>query len=106
MVWKDEILDTIENWKLAYHKVEIIEDNTKEIYTPMDQSFIPRKAFDPSVMTKRYQGTMKIHIEYYDENGNYSPMATDESQIHINSVWDDCPLLNVIETTGNELKTN
>ena len=51
------------------------EEEWKDVYTPMSQMFIPRKAFDPTVLSMRQKGKCKIHIRYYDESGSINPVA-------------------------------
>lgn len=94
--WQDEIFDTMNNWKLAYHKVETVEEEWKEVYTPMAQMFIPRKAYDPSVLSTRKKGSIKIYIQYYNDAGEIEPIATDKSTVGINSIWDNSPLVDLL----------
>lgn len=94
--WQDEIFDTMNNWKLAYHKVETVEEEWKEVYTPMSQMFIPRKAFDTTVLSNRCKGSIKIYIQYYNDAGEIEPMANSKSDVTIHSVWDNCPLIGLL----------
>ena len=80
----DEILDTINNWKLAYNVVEIVEEKLEDRYVPMSELFIARKAIDPTAMSKKQIGSVKVHIRYYNENGEIEPMG---SEFHRNDIW-------------------
>lgn len=88
--FKDEIMDTVNNWKLAYNVVDVYEEDYKPTYTPVAQTFEMKKAYDPTVMTHRLQGTAKIHIRYYDEHGNINPIT---DKLELTNLWENAPLL-------------
>lgn len=77
---KDDIIDTINNWKLAYNVVEIVEEEWEDKFIPMSQMFIERYAFDDSILTHRAEGKAKIHLRYYDEQGNISPITNEVAE--------------------------
>lgn len=81
----NDILDTVNNWKLAYHRVEILEEEWEDEYFPLSEMFISKKAFDADAMSNQKQGRAKIYVQYYNEAGEVEPMATDFSPINI---WD------------------
>ena len=64
--YKDEIDETVENWKKAYAVVEVSEENYKEEFVSMSELFILRKAYTPTLGTHRHKGTCKVHIKYYN----------------------------------------
>lgn len=63
--YKDEIYETVENWKIAYKTVEILEEEWEEQFVSMSDLFILRKAYTPTLGTLRHQGKCKVHINYY-----------------------------------------
>ena len=63
--FKDEVYDTIENWKDAYKTVEIIEEEWSDKFISFSELFIVKKAFTPTVGTMRHEGKCKVHINYY-----------------------------------------
>ena len=63
--YKDEIYETIENWKIAYKTVEILEEDWEEQFVSMSDLFILRKAYTPTLGTLRHHGKCKVHINYY-----------------------------------------
>lgn len=102
--YKDTIYDTLENWKLAYNKVEIVEEDFKEVYFGIFQLFLPRKAFDPNAMSTRYEGTLKVYIQYYNDNGEIDPIETDKHNLKFYEPWKESKLLNLIKNTYKEVK--
>lgn len=64
--YKDEIYDTVNNWKKAYSLVEISDESWKESFVSMGDLFILKKAYTPTLGTMRYTGSCKVHIKYYD----------------------------------------
>lgn len=67
--FKDEIYETCDTWREAYHDVEILEEEWEENFVSMGDLFILRKAFTPTLGTMRYTGKAKVHIKYYDHGG-------------------------------------
>ena len=63
--FKDEIYETVENWKLAYKTVEIYDEEWEEYFVSVRELFIAKKAYTPTIGTMRYKGTCKVHINYY-----------------------------------------
>lgn len=63
--YKDEIYETVENWRKAYKTVEILEEEWEEQYVSMGDLFILRKAYTPTLGTLRHIGKCKVHINYY-----------------------------------------
>lgn len=63
--YKDEIYETVENWKIAYKTVEILEEKWEERFVSMSDLFIVKKAYTPTLGTTRYHGTCKVHINYF-----------------------------------------
>ena len=63
---REEIYETVENWRKAYKIVEVFDEEWKESYVSIGDLFILRKAFTPSLGTMRYKGKCKVHIKYYD----------------------------------------
>lgn len=84
--FKNELYDTIGNWKTVYNLVDVIEEEYDDVYTPLAQTFITSKGFDPTIFSHREKGKMKVHIRYYDEFGNVSPMETD---FKVSTLWDN-----------------
>ena len=80
-----DILDTINNWKLAYNKVEIIEEDIKDEYLSISEMFIARKAFDYTAMAWNKKGKVKVYIQYYNDKGEIEPMTDQFESINI---WD------------------
>ena len=90
----NDILDTMNHWKLAYHKVEIIEEDLHDQYLSVSEMFIARKAFDPTAMNHHQKGKVKIYIQYYNDNGEIDPMNDHFEPINI---WDNAPVYEYIE---------
>ena len=63
--YKDEIDETVENWKKAYKTVEVSEENYKNVFTSMSELFIMKKAYSTIIGTTRQKGTCKVFIDYY-----------------------------------------
>lgn len=63
--FKDEVYETINNWKLAYNTVEIVEEEWKDKFISLNELFIVKKAYTPTVGTMRQEGHCKVHINYY-----------------------------------------
>ena len=85
----NDLLDTLNHWKLAYHKVEIVEEDLHDQYLSVSEMFIARKAFDPTAMNHHKQGKVKIYIQYYNDNGEIEPMTDHFEPINI---WDNAPV--------------
>ena len=85
----NDILDTLNHWKLAYHKVEIVEEDLHDQYLSVSEMFIARKAFDPTAMNHHKQGKVKIYIQYYNDKGEIEPMTDHFEPINI---WDNAPV--------------
>ena len=64
--YKDEIYETIDNWRSAYKTVEILEEDFKEVYISWNELFTLKKAYTPVLGTHREQGACKVHINYYE----------------------------------------
>ena len=64
--YKDEIDETIENWKQVYKTVEVEEENYEDVFVSMGELFIPKKAYTPTLGTTRQVGTCVVHIDYYN----------------------------------------
>ena len=95
-----DILDTINNWKLAYHKVEILEEDLEEEYVSIDEMFIIRKAFEPSPMSHRKIGKVKVYVQYYNDNGEIEPMS---DKFEIINIWDNAPVFNYMKNLEGNL---
>lgn len=65
--YKDEIEDTVNNWKKVYSVAEITDTDYKDEYQPTDLFFTPRHAMPDKVRIDRQKGEATIHIRYYDE---------------------------------------
>lgn len=65
--YKDEIDETVETWREAYAVVEVLEEDYKENFVSMEELFILRKAYTPTLGTMRYKGKCKVHIKYYND---------------------------------------
>ena len=64
--FKDEIDDTVNNWKLAYKTVEVFEEDFKDEKVPLSDLFMKKKAYTTTLGTVRQKGTCKVHIKYYE----------------------------------------
>ena len=87
--YKDEIEETVENWKLAYKTAEIIDywhwkldengvkmkdENGDKIkvhewepeYISYKELFVVKRSYNKDVGKYRYKGIAKIHIKYYE----------------------------------------
>lgn len=62
--YKDEIEDTINNWKTVYSVVSTEESSFKSRLISVGDLFIPKKAYTPTIGTLRSKGTCKVRIEY------------------------------------------
>ena len=91
----NDILDTLNHWKLAYHKVEIVEEDLHDQYLSVSEMFIARKAFDPTAMNHHQQGKVKIYIQYYNDNGEIEPMSDHFEPINI---WENAPVYKYVES--------
>lgn len=63
--YKDEIDETVNNWRSVYNTVEMFDEDWKDIYVSMGELFIAKKAYTPTLGTNRKKGTCKIKIKYY-----------------------------------------
>ena len=88
------IYDTINNWKLAYYKVEVLEENFKDVYYPISEMFISKKAFDAEAMSWQEEGTVKVYIQYYNDKGEVEPM---ENEFIPYNIWDGSSLYKLIQ---------
>lgn len=62
--YKDEIDDTVNNWKQVYSVVETLDENYKEEPGTLGELFIPKKAYSSMIGVSRQKGTCKVHIKY------------------------------------------
>lgn len=90
----DDILDTINNWKRAYHRVDIVEEDLEDQYLSISEMFIARKAFDPTCMNHHKTGKVKVYVQYYNDHGEIDPMDTDFEPINI---WDNCSVYQYVK---------
>lgn len=63
--YKDEIDETVENWKKAYKTVEVSDEEYKDVYTSVNELFMLKKAYSFTVGTHRKKGTCTVKIDYY-----------------------------------------
>ena len=91
----NDILDTLNHWKLAYHKVKIVEEELHDQYLSISEMFIARKAFDPTAMNHHQQGKVKIYIQYYNDNGEIEPMSDRFEPINI---WENAPVYELVNS--------
>lgn len=63
--YKDEIDETVENWKKVYKTVEVSDEEYKDVYTSVNELFMLKKAYSFTVGTHRKKGTCTVKIDYY-----------------------------------------
>lgn len=86
---RDDVMDTINNWKLAYNVVEVLEEETEDDFTSISELFLARKAYDLTAMSHRKRTRMKVHIRYYDEDGRVAPVTDD---LVLVNPWENSPV--------------
>ena len=91
---RNDIYDTINNWKLAYHRVEVIEEDFEDHYYPLSEMFISRKAFDAEAMSWQKEGTIKVYIQYYNDKGEIDPMETEFTPYNI---WEGSTIYQLVK---------
>lgn len=84
--YKDEIEETMEPWYKNYAKVETYNEKWNDQFVDMSDFFIPRKAISPYFLKTRQNGSLTVHIKYYNDDPDELKVVENDEGVEVSKV--------------------
>ncbi len=62
--YKEDLYETVDNWKQAYRHVKVYDEKWKTEYTSIGANFLPKRAYNIYAGSEREKGTAIVKLKY------------------------------------------